>query len=360
MLRDGSSQERVKMSRNQSAFILKSAICLCGIVLFGVLIAKISAQSGELLVQQHAVELPGYTGDFDHFAVDRQRGRLLLAAEDHGTLEVFDLQSGNHLRTITGFDNPHSILVRAGAPTILVTDSGKSMSKLLDAENYERKGTVTLMPGADSIGYDPAENLVYIVTGGKDVNMKTVELAAVDPDTGQKKRALTFEDDHVEAMAIEKDGNRLFINLTQTNKLAVVDRKTMKVLALWLVPPAQQNAMVALDAAHHRLYLGCRKPGMIVTMNSDTGAVTGTAEGPLRSDELLFDSASHRLYMPGGEGYIGVYDTTDPDHLKIISKPPTAPGAKTGILLPDMKKIMLAASPGDTKAIAKVLTLSIR
>lgn len=161
-------------------------------------------------------------------------------------------------------------------------------------------------------------------------------------------------------MAIEKDGNRLFINLTATNKLAVIDRKTMKIISLWPVPAAQQNAMVAFDADHHRLYVGCRKPGMIVTMNSDTGAVTGTIGGPLRSDQLLFDAASHRLYMPGGEGYMGVYDTSDSDHLKLISKVPTAPGAKTGIVLPEIKKIVLAVSPGDTKATAKVLTFTLQ
>lgn len=342
------------MSKNRNAFILMSVL-VCSL-----LIHKIAAQGTSPLIQQHAIDLPGYIGDFDHFAVDRQRGRLLLAAEDHGTLEVFDLKTGNHLRTISGFDTPHSILVRPGARTILVTDSGKSMSKLLDSETYEKKGVVTLVPGADSIGYDSAENVVYIVTGGKDVDMKTVELAAVDPTTGEKKRAITFEDSHVEAMAIEKDGNRLFINLTQTNKLAVVDRKTMKLLALWPVAAAEQNAMVVFDAAHHRLYIGCRKPGTIVTMNSDTGEVTGTMAGPLRSDELLFDAAAHRLYMPGGEGYVGVYDTTDPDHLKMISKVPSAPGAKTGILLPDMKEIVLAASPGDTKATAKILTFSVQ
>lgn len=331
------------------------------VFLFGsVFVSLLAAQSPASFRLESTVALPGYSGDFDHFAVDQARGRLLLAAEDHGTLEVFDLKSGKHLRTITGFDAPHSILIRPGASTILVTDSGKSMSKLLDPDTYETKRVVSLVPGADSIGYSAAENIVYIVTGGKDVDMKTAELAAVNPDTGDKRRAVTLQDDHVEAMAIEKDGNRLFINLTATNKLAVIDRKTMKIISLWPVPAAQQNAMVAFDADHHRLYVGCRKPGMIVTMNSDTGAVTGTIGGPLRSDQLLFDAASHRLYMPGGEGYMGVYDTSDPDHLKLISKVPTAPGAKTGIVLPDSKKIVLAVSPGDTKATAKVLTFTLQ
>lgn len=322
---------------------------------------SLRAQDATPLRLQQTVELPGYTGDFDHFAADRQRGRLLLAAEDHATLEIFDLNTGKHLKTITGFETPHSVLIRPGSPTIFVTDSGKvSMSKLLDADTYDKKAMVTLVPGADSIGYDPAENTLYVVTGGKDVDMATVELAAVDPDTGAKKRAVTLQDNHVEAMAIEKGGNRLFINLAQTNKLAVIDRKTMKVLAMWPVPTAEQNAMVAFDEPHHRLYLGCRKPGMVVTMNSDTGEITGSVPAPLRADELIFDAPNHRLYMPGGEGFIAVYDTTDPDHLKTIAKVPSEAGAKTGILLPDQKKLVVAVSPGETKATAKVLTFAVQ
>jgi len=334
-----------------------SVLCLTALICCAS--ALLSANDGPLVLKG-TVDLPGYTGDFDHFAVDQARGRLLLAAEDHGTVEVFDLNSGNHLRTLTGFETPHGILIRPGAATILVTDGGKGMSKLLDASTYEVKGTVMLVPGADSIGYDPAENLVYIVTGGKDVDMATSELVAVDPDTGHKKKAVTLQDNHVEAMALEKNGNRLFINLTQTNKVAVIDRTTMKVIAMWPVPTAQQNAMAALDEGKHRLFVGCRKPGMVVVMNSDTGAITNNVPSPLRSDQLLYDKSSNRLYSPGGEGFVGVYDTTDPDHLKKIANFPTAPGAKTGILIPDVKKLVLAVSPGDTKATAKVLTFIIR
>ena len=42
-------------------------------------------------------ELPGYSGDFDHFTADVKGNRLFLAAEDHGTLEV--LQAVRPART---------------------------------------------------------------------------------------------------------------------------------------------------------------------------------------------------------------------------------------------------------------------
>jgi len=308
----------------------------------------------------HSVNLPGYSGDFDHFAVDYDRNRLLLAAEDHGTLEVFDLKTSAHLRSIAGFGNPHSILVRKGSPTVLITDSTEKGATLRDADTYGKKSPVALTPGSDTSKYDAASNVLYVVTGGKDVDMKTANLEAVNPDTGARLGMLTFPDNHVEAMAFVESDLRLFINLTQTNQLAVVDRKTLKLMAVWPVPAAKQNAMVAFDATQHRLYVVCRDPGMVVVMNSDTGAVVGTQPAPLRSDEVQYDEATHRLYVPGGEGYMGIYDTSDPNHLKVIEKVTTAPGAKTGLFIPSMHRLFLAVSPGESKAMAKILTYEIK
>lgn len=333
----------------------------CASLLTFAMISGATAQSQNSSVQLiHTVALPGYSGDFDHFAADFDRNRLLLAAEDHGTIEVFDLKTSAHLRTVTGFGNPHSILVRKGVPTVFITDSTKTNATIRDADTYAKKQTVNLTPGSDTAKYDPAGNTLYVVTGGKDVDMKTANLEAVNPDTGAKLSSITFPDNHVEAMAFTADDPRLFINLTQTNKLAVVDRKSMKLLATWPVPAAQQNAMVAFDSAQHRLYVVCRSPGMVVVMNSDTGAVVGKQPAPLRADEVQYDSKAHRLYVPGGEGYMGIYDTSDPNHLKLVEKVTTAPGAKTGLLIPEMHRLFLAVSPGESKATAKVLTYEIK
>jgi len=305
------------------------------------------------------VNLPGYSGDFDHFAVDYDRGRLLLAAEDHGTLEVFDLKTSVHLRTVHGFGNPHSITVRKGVPTIFITDSGKEGPTIRDASTYVKKQSVAMTPGSDTSKYDAAANVLYVVTGGKDVNMKTANLEAFNPDTGAKFGSIMFQDNHVEAMAFVDSDPRIFLNLTQTNQLAVIDRKTMKVIATWPVLPAQQNAMVAFDPDQHRLYVVCRAPGMVVVMNSDTGAVVGTQPAPLRADEVQYDQVAHRLYVPGGEGYLQIYDTSDSNHLKTMEKVTTAPGAKTALLLPEMHRLYLAVSPGESKLMAKVLTYEV-
>ena len=67
------------------------------------------ANQAPVLEAAGKVELPGYEGDFDHFEVDLKGNRLFLAAEDHNTLEVFDLKSLKHLKTIEGLETPHVI-----------------------------------------------------------------------------------------------------------------------------------------------------------------------------------------------------------------------------------------------------------
>src|SRR3981081_2292565 len=71
------------------------------------------------------VDLPGVEGDFDHFAVDLKGNRLFLAAEEHHTVEVFDLHSGKPIYSIKGFDTPHSILYLPDTDKLFDIDGGK-------------------------------------------------------------------------------------------------------------------------------------------------------------------------------------------------------------------------------------------
>ena len=69
-------------------------------------------------------ELPGYTGDFDHFEYDLKSNRLWLAAEDHGTLDLFDLRTGAFQKSYTGVvGTPHGVLFVPERNRLIVTDS---------------------------------------------------------------------------------------------------------------------------------------------------------------------------------------------------------------------------------------------
>ncbi len=299
------------------------------------------------LIGRSAHWKPEYSGDFDHFGYDLKGDRLWLAAEDHGTLEVFNLRTGQHERTITGFQTPHAIVYLPKANRLIVTDSGTGMTKILNATTYQIVGRIALAPGADTAEYDPSDGHLYIVTGGKDVGMQDCFLNDIDPLTGHVYHKLRFDSDHVEAVMAEQHGNRLFVNVADHDEVAVVDKKTFKVIALWPLKGAHDNLTMALDEADHRLFVGTRKPSKLFVLNTNTGTTVAMLDAPATSDALFYDRARRRVYVPGGDGYLGVFQQVTPDLYAARPRITSALGAKSGILVPQLNRIYLAVSPGE-------------
>jgi hypothetical protein len=307
------------------------------------------------------VELPGYDGDFDHFAVDLPGDRLFLAAEDHGTLEVFKLSTLARLQTIKGpIETPHSILYMPDVHKLLVTETGKSLSHYFNSDSYAFEKPLKLVQGADSIGYDAPRDRLYVVTGGKDVPMKDSWLEQVDPRTGQFINHLHFDADHVEAMAVEQHGPHLFINVTDKNYIAVLDKVSLKELTRWPIPAELgANCCFAFDEANHRLFVSTRVPGHLLVLDSESGAILASFTGPEHVDAMEWDAAHHRAYAIGGQGWIQIIAEQGPNHFVELPRLVTAPGAKTSVLVPELNAMFVAVSPGDTKAMARVLRIDL-
>lgn len=324
----------------------------------GACVPALAANSAAL--QAHGrVEMPQeYTGDFDHFAADVKGNRLFLAAEDHGTLEVFELSSGKHLKTISGFEAPHNILYLPDRERLVVLDSGAGLSKILDARTYKITDTLKLAPGADSMAYDPDSGMLYAVTGGKNGNFRTTWVAKVNPRTGQHLADLRFETDKVEAMAIEKKGPHMYVNVTGKNQVAVIDKHSFQVIKTWPISGAEMPAPMALDEKNHRLFVVTRKPFTLQVLDTESGRTIASFDAPNRTNEIMFDRDSRRIYL-AGDNFISVFQQQDADRYEELPHVTTAVGAKTAILVPELKRMYVALSPGEGKTGAAVLSYDV-
>lgn len=335
---------------------------LLGIILFAMVMSTVCpAQASEAAPVQlmQAVPLPGFNGDFDHFAVDEKGGRLFLAGEDHKTVEVFDLKTGRRLKSITGFGAPHSVIYLPETDRILVTDGDKGLLQILRGSDYAVVDHVDGLAGADSMKLDAPAQIVYVVTGGKDVPLDYSFPVAIDLKTNKKVTELRIESNHVEAFALESSSSRLFVNITDRHEVAVVDRKAMKEITRWPIGSQADNSPMAYDEQHHRLLIVCRKPGTLVVMDADSGKVVTYLPAAERSDDISFDAEKGRIYVPGGEGYISVFQQKTADQYELVAKVNSEPGGKTCLLVPSLARYFVAVSPGDTKATAKVLTYRV-
>jgi DNA-binding beta-propeller fold protein YncE len=314
--------------------------------------------SGAVLDLVRTTDLPGIEGDLDHLAIDTAGQRLFVCAEDNGTLRIIDLKTGKLDRTVKGFKNPHSILYLPEQSELYVTDGSKAV-QILDSNTFTVKRTIATTPGADSIGVDRKNHLMYAVTGGKDVPLPTSGIAVIDTKSAKVLKEVPINAIHVEAMALEESGPRIFVNVTDKNYLAVIDREAGKITAQWHIAEAQENAPLAFDEPHQRLFVVCRKPGKLVVLDSKTGRSLASFATGEHADEVIFDKAHHRIYVAAGEGKIYPYDEVDADHFKALPPIPSASGAKTAVLSPDGSKLYVSVSPGDGKTGAKVLMYTV-
>ena len=104
----------------------------------------------------------------------------------------------------------------------------------------------------------------------------------------------------------------------------------MKVIATWPVANARANYPMALDEAHHRVFVGCRKPARVLAFDTTTGKQIGSADIVGDTDDMFFDARRSRLYVIGGEGFIDVLDTSAAGSPTRLVRVEGAPGARNG------------------------------
>ena len=315
--------------------------------LAGVALAGSQPQALKLLGH---TDIPGYTGDFDAITPDPALNRIFMAAEDHGTVEVFDLATGRHLRTLTTFGTPHQIFMVPGTHRMIVTDGGKDGTAIVDTRTYEVLGHIKLAPGADEAYYDPSTRHYFIVTGGEDVDMKVCYLNEIDPRTGEVLAQLKFDSHHTETLRAEQHGKRMFINVADRNEVDVLSKSPLAVIARWPIVGAKKNLTLALDEADHRLFVVTRDPTKMFVLDTDSGRTVQVLDVPAVNDGVFWDAVSKRIYVPGAAaGQVGVYQVTPGGHVEEIARVPSAVGGKSGAYSAKLHELWVAASPGERK-----------
>jgi DNA-binding beta-propeller fold protein YncE len=302
------------------------------------LIAR-SAFAQEPLVQVATIDLPRVQGRIDHLAVDRDGQRAFVAALGSNTVEVLDLRSNAHVKSLTGFREPQGIAVLAGLKRVAIANGEGEGIQLLSTDDYEPTLSVRLGDDADNVRYDASAKRLYVGYGEG-------ALASIDATSGAVLGQVRLAG-HPESFQLQPTGRRAFVNVPSANQLVVVDRVTMKVIATWPVTSAKANYPLALDEPGQRLFVGCRHPAKVLVCDTSSGKEIATFEIVGDTDDVFFDATRERLYVSGGEGFIDVFDTRPHRHFARIARIATAPGARTSLYVPELNRLLLAVPRRD-------------
>ena len=300
-----------------------------------VAIAALQSRSAqEPLILVRSIDLPRVEGRIDHLAFDAAGQRLFVAALGNNTVEVLDLKSNSHIKSVPGFREPQGIAVLPDPKLVAVANGQGEGVQFIDAGDYHPARLVRLGEDSDNVRYDPATGRLFVGFGAG-------ALASISPADGKVLGEAKLSG-HPESFQLERSGPRVFVNVPTADQIAVVDRAVMKVIATWPVVGAKSNFPMALDEANHRLFVGCRRPARVLMYDATAGKESGSFEIVGDTDDLFYDAARKRLYVSGGEGYLDVFQEEGAYRFARIAHIATAAGARTSLWVPEQARLYLA------------------
>lgn len=280
------------------------------------------AESAAPLVLTGAIPLPNVKGRIDHFGLDPARNRLFLSALGNNTEEIIGIGPQTVVRTISGVPTPQGVAYSPETNKLFVgSDEGKL--DVYDGTTFDLITSIDFGDDVDNLRYDAAEKRLYVGYGDE----KTGAIGMVDAATNKRLDDEFKLGAHPESFQLAGSGPNVYVNLPDLKQIAVINRSTHSI-ARWPIR-FESNFPMALDEPDHRLFVATRTPPQLAVFDTNTGRLVATLPAVQDSDDLYYDSARKRVYIPGGEGYISVFQQEDADHYKLLAKVPTAVGART-------------------------------
>jgi DNA-binding beta-propeller fold protein YncE len=302
------------------------------------------AFSGSILGQSSpymfSKEIPiGGEGGGDYLSVDAGAHRLYVS---HATkVVVIDTLAAKVVGEIPDTPGVHGFAIAADLGRGFSSNGRENKAGIVDLKTLKLLQKVDTGENPDAILYEPARKEVYTMNGrGKSATVfeaGTGKVVATIPLEGKPEFAQT------------QDG-KVFVNIEDMNAIKVIDTATHKVTATWPIAPGEAASGMALDAANHRLFIGCDNKLMLMVDNT-TGKVVYSVPIGEGVDSNWFDPATRLAFSSNGEsGTVTIAHEDSPSTLRVVQTLKTHRGARTMALDPVTHTIYLAASEYEPQA----------
>ncbi len=283
-------------------------------------------------------------------SVDAEHQRLFAAAPANKTLEIVDLNSGKPWRSLAG-EKPTSARYAPEFNQLYVT-RGQSVY-IYDGNDFDLITRIDIHSILDELQYDARAKQLYVgcMTPGKN------GIAVIAIPEGKLLGKIPLQA-KPQGIAVEEKGQRIFANVPSLNQVAVMDRESRALLVPWPLEDVQGNTPIALDEAHHRLFVGTRRPARMVVFDTLTGKPVTEVAIDGFADDLFYDPTRQRIYISCGEGFIDVIEQHDADHYQMLARVPTADDAATSAFSARLNRLYLGV-PRSGKDPAEIRVFKI-
>jgi len=260
----------------------------------------------------------GGEGGWDYATADSDARRLYVS---HGTqVEVLDLDSGTLLNTIKDTPGVHGIAIAADLNRGFISAGRANKVKIFDLKTLKTTGEATTGRNPDAILYDPASKRVFAFNGG------TANATVIDARSGKVDGTIQLGG-RPEFATADGAGN-VYVNLEDKSAVVKIDSQQMTAGDKWPLAPCEEPSGMAIDAQHHRLFIGCSNK-MMAVVNAENGKVITTLPIGQGVDANGFDPGTGLAFSSNGEGTLTVVQEDKPGKFKVMENVKTQRGART-------------------------------
>ena len=217
----------------------------------------------------------------------------------------------------------------------VASNGGENKASVVDLETLQTIVKLDTQTNPDGFVYEPGQHEVYLFNGGSAsatvINPKDAKVVATIPLGGKPEFATA-----------DPAAGRVYNNLEDKSAMVVIDTKTHAVVATWPITGGTAPSGMAIDTAHHRLFIGCdeQRDGDDGQFNGKVITTVPIGEGV---DANAFDPGTQLAFAScGGAGTITIAHEDTPDKLTVVQTLKTASGARTMTIDPKTHKIYLS------------------
>ena len=306
--------------------ILSRILSVAGI---GLLAGNVLAQTDPPYKVLDTTQLMG-NGGIDYVCADNDGRRVYVPRG--GNTFVFDLDSHKYIGAITNVGG-HGVAIDtashhgfSSAGKIGMFDTG-TMQKIKDIDVQGRP---------DGILFEPFTGKILILSH------QAPSITLIDPKDGLVAGTIDVGGAMEQA---QSDGQgKLYVDVEDGNKVAVVDLKAMKTVTQYdLGEKGEGPGGLGLDAKNHILFAMCHSQNCIV-LNADDGKILATLPIGNGTDGGGFNPATMEAWSSQRDGTLTIIKENSPTSFAVEQTVQTKAGCKTSALDTKNNRIVLVCT----------------
>jgi hypothetical protein len=271
------------------------------------------------------------SGGIDYVYVDND-GRRIYVPRGNQTY-VFDLDKHNLIGSITNIGG-HGVAVHT--PTHHGFSSSNPVG-MFDTVTMQKIKSIQTEGRPDGILLEPLTQRVYVFSHS------APSITVIDPKDGSIVGTIDVGGGMEQA---QSDGNgKLYVDVEDEKKIAVVDVKAMKVTTNYdLGNGAGEPSGLGLDAKNHVLFAMCRRPNVCVIMDANDGSISTKLPIGNGTDGGGFNPNTMEAWSSQGDGTLTIIKENNPASFDVEQIVATKQGCKTSSLDAKNNRIVLVCT----------------